>query len=181
MGFLARPGFSIFLPFFHGYYPWAETIPQCIDYTADIFSVPFRLSFSEGKREKNPRKSGKETVAPADCCRWENLKISHKYRDLAEEQPKKKERTDGRERTERGPENSIENKNGFPHSRFILRKEKEEEKKKGCWKREREGGENAERIGYCPEDLQASERSILRIKNFVPNGENKGNNDCLLT
>ena len=28
---------------------------------------------------------------------------------------------------------------------------------------------------------RASERSILRIKNFVPNGEKKGNNDCLLT
>ena len=28
---------------------------------------------------------------------------------------------------------------------------------------------------------RASERSILRIKNFVPNEKNKGNNDCLLT
>ena len=59
MGFLARPGFSFFVPFFHGHYPWAETIPQCVGYTADIFSVPFRLSFSEGKRERNPRKSRK--------------------------------------------------------------------------------------------------------------------------
>ncbi|MEE0884620.1 MAG: hypothetical protein U0L59_05270 [Faecalimonas sp.] len=62
-----------------------------------------------------------------------------------------------------------------------MRKENEEEKKKGMLEK------GKKRDGECGAEWltaggrRASERSILRIKNFVPNGENKGNNDCLLT
>ena len=44
-------------------------------------------------------------------------------------------------------------------------------------KRDGEGGADWLTAG----GRRATERSILRIKNFVPNGEKKGNNDCLLT
>ena len=62
-----------------------------------------------------------------------------------------------------------------------MRKEKEEEKKKGTLekgkRRDGEGGADWLTAG----GRRARERSILRIKNFVPNEKNKGNNDCLLT
>ena len=91
-----------------------------------LFGYHFRKE-REKKIRENPEK---ETVVPADCCHWKNQRNPHKYRDLAEEQPKEKERMDGRKGQKRWPENSIGKENGFPHSRFILRKEKEEEKKK---------------------------------------------------
>lgn len=50
-------------------------------------------------------------------------------------------------------------------------------KREGAYQRERKGGADWLTAG----GRRASERSLLRIKNFVPNGENKGNNDCLLT
>ena len=88
---------------------------------------------------------------------------------------------DGRKRPKRRPENPIGNENGFPHSRFILRKENEEKKKKGMLEKGKKMGRKCGAEWLTAGGRRASERSILRIKNFVPNGEKKGNNDCILT
>ena len=60
-------------------------------------------------------------------------------------------------------------------------KEKEEEKKKETPEKEKKRKRKCGADWLTARSRRASERSILRIKNFVPNEKNKGNNDCLLT
>jgi hypothetical protein len=57
-----------------------------------LFGSFSAIIFGRKERKKSEKIQKKKTGAPADCCHWKNLKIPHKYRDLAEEQPKEKER-----------------------------------------------------------------------------------------
>ena len=66
-----------------------------------LFGSFSAVIFGRKERKKSEKIQKKKTGAPANCCHWKNLKIPHKYKDLAEEQPKEKERMDGRKRTER--------------------------------------------------------------------------------
>ena len=154
MGFLARPGFSFFVLFFT-----VITLGLRQFHSASATRhISFRFLLGchfrkEKERKKSEKIQKKKTGAPADCCHWENQRNQHKYRDLAEEQPKEKERMDGRKRTKRWPKNSIENKTAFLIPDLYWEKKKKKKRKNGCWRRERRGSENAERSGYWPKVL----------------------------
>ena len=61
-------------------------------------------------------------------------------------------------------------------------RKKEEKREKGIGEKgKRKKRKCGARILFGEGAENEIERSILRIKKFVPNGENKGNNDCLLT
>ena len=91
-----------------------------------LFGYPFRKE----KERKNPRKSRKETVAPADCCHWENQRKPHKYRDLSRRTTERKRENGRTQETEKMTWKLDWKQNGFLYFGFKLRKEKEEEKKK---------------------------------------------------
>ena len=65
---------------------------------------------------------------------------------------KKRKRTDARDRKD-DLKLRLKTKLAFLIPDLNWEKKKKKKRKKGCRKREREGDENAERIGYCPEDL----------------------------
>lgn len=90
MGFLARPGFSFFVPFFTVVTLGLRQFHSASATRHVSFRFLFGYHFRKKKKRKNPEK---ETVVPADCCHWKNQRNQHKYGVKAEEQPKEKKRT----------------------------------------------------------------------------------------
>ena len=114
----------------------------------------------------------------------ENQRKPRKYGDFSRRITEKREETaDDLDEKEPCTTTRLHSKTPFflSPSLDLFRKEKEEIKRNGLMEKRRKRGRKCGAEWLTAGGRRARERSILRIKNFVPNGENKGNNDCLLT
>ena len=150
MGFLARPGFSFFVLFSRSLpLGWGNSIAhrQPGRYLFGSFSA---VIFGRKRREKIKKKKRMHRLTAAiGKTKGNRINTGVKPKNNR----KKKREQDGRKRTKRWPENSIEKKTAFLIPDLYWEKKKKKKRKKGCWKRERRGMEKAERSGYWPKVL----------------------------